>query len=188
MLRWPVESLRSGRTLVTMSGKRAAIGLSWVLAIVLVSGAPEAQADTAIDPGTGYALPLSPPAPVLRGFELPPTPYAAGHRGVDLGAGEHATVLAAGAGVVTFAGLVAGRGVVVIAHPDGVSTEYEPVASIVHAGQIVARGDPIASVSGEHAGCPPDACLHWGARRDGDYFDPMTLLHPLGRVHLVAWS
>ena len=171
-----------------MWGKRVALGLSWVLMVLVLAGGSGARAAAEADSGTGYVLPLSGPAPVLRGFELPPTPYAAGHRGVDLGSGARATVLAAGAGVVTFAGSVAGRGVVVIEHPDGVSTEYEPVASIVHAGQIVSRGDPIASVSGEHAGCPPDACLHWGARRDGDYFDPMTLLHPLGRVHLVAWS
>jgi murein DD-endopeptidase MepM/ murein hydrolase activator NlpD len=174
-----------------MSGKRTAIGLSWVLTILLLSGGSGARAATAadrVDAGTGYGLPLSGAAPVLRGFELPPTPYAAGHRGVDLGSSEHATVLAAEAGVVTFAGSVAGRGLVVISHPDGVSTEYEPAAPIVHPGQLVARGDPIATVAGEHAGCPPDACLHWGARRDGDYFDPMTLLRPLGRVHLVAWT
>ena len=55
------------------------------------------------------------------------TPYAAGHRGVDLAATSSQPVLAARGGRVQFAGPVAGRGVVVIAHADGIRTEYEPV-------------------------------------------------------------
>jgi murein DD-endopeptidase MepM/ murein hydrolase activator NlpD len=132
-----------------------------------------------------YSAPVPPPVVVARPFDPPPGPYAAGHRGVDLATARAATVVAAGAGWVTFAGLVAGRGVVVIAHPDGVSTEYEPVMPLVRAGQGVKRGDLIGRVSGRHGDCPPDRCLHWGAKRAGTYLDPMRLLLPLGPVRLV---
>ena len=49
-------------------------------------------------------------------------------------------VLAAGTGMVRFAGPVAGRGVVVISHPDGISTEYEPVTADVASGSTGAAG------------------------------------------------
>lgn len=135
-----------------------------------------------------YQLPLSGPTTVVRVFERPPTPYAAGHRGVDLAVQAEQLVLAPAPGIVAFAGSVAGRGVVVVTHADGITTEYEPIRAQVRPGQTVARGDPIGVVFGEHGACPPNSCLHWGARRGADYFDPMTLLHPLGVVHLVPWS
>lgn len=133
----------------------------------------------------GYRLPLAGTVAVLTRFQPPPTPYAAGHRGVDLAASSGRTVVAAGGGVVRYAGVVAGRGVVVIAHPDGISTEYEPVSSSVRAGQPVASGQRIGTLTGRHAACLPASCLHWGARRGGDYLDPLSLLRPLGVVRLV---
>jgi murein DD-endopeptidase MepM/ murein hydrolase activator NlpD len=134
---------------------------------------------------TTYALPVPPPVVVRRGFEPPPGPYAAGHRGVDFDVGATSPVYAAAAGRVSFSGQVAGRGVVVIMHADGISTEYEPVRPSVVDGAPVARGDPIGAVEGEHGGCPDGLCLHWGARRDGDYLDPMGLLRALGVVRLL---
>lgn len=135
----------------------------------------------------GYALPLPGAMHVLRHFEPPPTPYSAGHRGVDLEARAGPVVLAAGSGVVSFAGPVAGRGVVVIAHPDGIRTEYEPLAPLVVGGQAVARGQPIGRLSGRHDRWPPGRCLHWGARRSDTYLDPLSLLQPLGAVRLLPW-
>ena len=135
----------------------------------------------------GYARPLPGPMRVLRRFEPPPTPYSAGHRGVDLEARAGPVVLAAGPGVVSFAGPVAGRGVVVIAHPDGIRTEYEPVAALVVAGQAVARGQPIGRLVGRHDRWPPGRCLHWGARRGDAYLDPLVLLRSLGPVRLLPW-
>jgi murein DD-endopeptidase MepM/ murein hydrolase activator NlpD len=83
---------------------------------------------------------------------------------------------------------VAGRGVVVIEHPDGVSTEYEPLLALVRTGQLVTAQQPIGRIAGTHEGCPADSCLHWGARRGAVYFDPMSLLQPLGVVRLLPWS
>jgi len=131
-----------------------------------------------------YRWPLAGPPPVVRGFDPPARPWLAGHRGVDLAARPGATVTAAGAGVVFFAGPVAGRPVVSIAHPDGLRTTYEPVEPVVAVGDRVAAGDPIGVLSAGHPGCPQPACLHWGVRRGDDYLDPLLLLG-LGRVRLL---
>ncbi|MGN6609747.1 MAG: peptidoglycan DD-metalloendopeptidase family protein [Jatrophihabitans sp.] len=133
-----------------------------------------------------YRLPVA--APVLKPFDPPATRYGAGHRGVDLAAAQGAAVIAAGAGTVVFAGPVAGRGVVVLAHPDGLRTEYEPVRPLVRVGAVVASGTRIGVVAGRHAACAPASCVHWGARRGDVYVDPLVLLTPLGPVRLLPWS
>jgi murein DD-endopeptidase MepM/ murein hydrolase activator NlpD len=154
---------------------------------------PPASATTTPAGSTGaggaltYSAPVA-PLTVTRPFQPPPGPYAAGHRGVDLATTAGQPVLAAGAGRVRFAGPVAGRGVVVIEHPDGVSTEYEPVTPSVAAGGQVIRGQVIGRVRGRHGSCEAGGCLHWGARRDGSYFDPMSLLSRLGPVRLLPWA
>lgn len=141
-----------------------------------------------VSPPVTYSAPLDGRLDVIGPFEAPAGPYAPGHRGVDLAAAPGRPVHAAGAGTVSFAGPVAGRGVVVISHADGVRTEYEPVESRVRAGQVVGRGETIGTVRGRHGSCVPQRCLHWGARRGEQYFDPMTLLRPLGPVRLLPWS
>lgn len=135
-----------------------------------------------------YSAPVASPVRIVRAFDAPLGPYAAGHRGVDLSTSPGATVLAAAVGVVRFAGMLAGRGVVVIEHPDGVLTEYESLTPAVSAGWRVARGQPIGQVRGRHGSCAPNRCLHWGARRRGSYLDPMTLLAGLGPVRLLPWA
>ena len=62
--------------------------------------------------GAAEGLVLEPPLEgrVVRGFDAPPSPYAAGHRGVDLAARAGSAVRAAAAGRVYFAGVVAGIG------------------------------------------------------------------------------
>jgi murein DD-endopeptidase MepM/ murein hydrolase activator NlpD len=93
-------------------------------------------------------------------------------------------VLAAAAGTVRFAGSVAGRGVVVLTHSNGISTEYEPLAVGVRTGERVQVGELLGSLSGRHGRCS-NGCLHWGAQRGGRYFDPMSLLEPLGVIRLI---
>jgi murein DD-endopeptidase MepM/ murein hydrolase activator NlpD len=156
---------------------RAVVAL--VLALTPPAPAPAAQ--------TRYAAPVA-PVSVVRAFEQPATPYGPGHRGVDLAIAPQSPVRAAGPGVVTFAGTVAGRGVVVIAHPDGVRTEYEPLRVTVSAGAAVTLGQVIGRVSGRHGACEPSRCLHWGARRGAAYFDPLLLLRRLGPVRLLPWD
>jgi murein DD-endopeptidase MepM/ murein hydrolase activator NlpD len=139
-------------------------------------------------PVGSYRAPVAGAQQVLRGFSPPAVRYQAGHLGVDLADPTGAVVLAASAGQVRFAGQVAGRSVVVIAHPDGVSTEYEPVTTAVTVGELVRSGQPIGRLTGRHRGCPGVGCLHWGARRAGDYLDPLSLLRPLGVVRLLPWD
>ncbi|MGY1604787.1 murein hydrolase activator EnvC family protein [Geodermatophilus sp. SYSU D00815] len=157
-----------------------------VLCLALLAPAPAAAAPEPAVPGAVWSWPLPGPPPVTRPFEPPDGPYGAGHRGVDLGAAPGAAVLAAGDGVVAFAGTVAGRPVVSVDHPGGLRTTYEPVDPSVAAGQAVARGSPIGTLLGGHGGCPADACLHWGVRRAETYLDPLALLRPV-RVRLLPW-
>lgn len=138
-------------------------------------------------PAGTYGWPLAGTPAVTRPFDPPATVYGPGHRGVDLAGAAGATVLAAGPGVVAFAGSVAGRPVVSVDHPDGVRTTYEPVLPSVAAGQVVVRGSPLGAVQPGHAGCPAEACLHWGARVGQDYLDPLLLLTP-PRVRLLPWG
>jgi murein DD-endopeptidase MepM/ murein hydrolase activator NlpD len=149
---------------------------------------PVAAWSSELDAASAYRMPLRGPWQVVTPFKAPASHYSAGHRGTDFAALQGADVHAASAGRVRFQGQVAGRGVVVLAHPDGISTEYEPVTSLVHTGQVVVSGQTLGHLSGHHAGCSPATCLHWGARRGGVYLDPMSLLHPLGKVSLVPWK
>jgi len=130
----------------------------------------------------GWPLPGFPT--VLRPFDPPDHPYGPGHRGVDLGGRDGEPVLAAGAGVVAFAGMVAGTPVVSVDHPNGLRTTYEPVLASVSAGQHVARGQPIGTLQAGHDGCQAAACLHWGVRRGEEYLDPLWLLSP-GHLRLL---
>jgi murein DD-endopeptidase MepM/ murein hydrolase activator NlpD len=127
--------------------------------------------------------PLS-PATVVRSFDPPPRPWLAGHRGVDLAGTPGATVTAARAGTVAFAGVLAGRGVVSVAHAGGLRTTYEPVTPGVRAGDAVAAGAAIGTLTAGHPGCPATACLHWGLRRGDAYLDPLVLVGR-GRVRLL---
>jgi murein DD-endopeptidase MepM/ murein hydrolase activator NlpD len=161
-----------------------------LLVIVLVgafaplTAAAEPVPDRAAPAASRWTAPLPGDLVVTRPFDAPPHPYAAGHRGVDLRGSPGAPVLAAGDGVVAFAGLVAGRPVVSIDHADGLRTTYEPVQPSVGAGQALGRGSPIGTLVIGHAGCPDTACLHWGLRRGETYLDPLGLLRP-PRVRLL---
>lgn len=152
---------------------------------LLASPAP-AVATPAPAPTASWVAPLGDPVLVTRGFDPPPDRFAAGHRGVDLGGPPGTAVLAAGAGVVVFAGTVAGRPVVSIAHDSGLRTTYEPVEPVVRAGRAVSRGTVIGRLQPGHSGCPVQACLHWGLRRGEGYLDPLLLLRP-PRVRLLPW-
>lgn len=137
-------------------------------------------------PDVRYAAPVS-PLRVVRAFDPPATRYGPGHLGVDLAVAPGAPVHSAADGTVSFAGSVAGRGVVVVLHADGVSTEYEPLRPAVTTGELVVLGQVLGHVHGTHGSCAPDRCLHWGARRGATYFDPLTLLDSLGPVRLLPW-
>ena len=121
--------------------------------------------------------PLPPPHEVVHGFDPPDSTYGAGHRGVDLAGTPGAAVRTALAGTVVFAGLLAGRGVVVVDH-GATRTTYEPVAATVRVGDRIAAGAVIGRLTTTQSHCFPRACLHWGLIRNSDdvYLDPLTLV------------
>ena len=65
--------------------------------------------------------PLRPRPAVLRMFDAPSPNWNRGHRGVDLAGVPGQPVYAAAAGTVVFAGELAGRPLVSIAHPGGLA-------------------------------------------------------------------
>jgi len=157
---------------------RSAVLLA-LLVVVLAASAPATAGS--VDPAEGVALwtsPLGDPPRVTRPFDAPDSPYGPGHRGVDLAGEPGAPVVAAGAGIVVFAGMVAGRPVVSVDHPGGLRTTYEPVEPAVGAGSAVDRGTSLGVLVPGHAWCPVDGCLHWGLRRGEVYLDPLDLLRP----------
>ena len=164
-----------------------------------VAGATDAERSPV--PAGAAVWPLSPVPDVGERFDPPDTRWGAGHRGVDLRGSPGQPVRAAMGGRITFAGSLAGRGVVVVDH-GGTRTTYEPVDATVSVGDTVAAGDRLGRLQLGGSHCFPAACLHWGWRHGDTYLDPLTLvgagpvrLLPLGRDdtgqatlrHSAAW-
>ncbi len=125
------------------------------------------------------------PASLSAGFDRPAQNWLPGHRGVDLVGQSGDQVLAAGTGAVTFAGLVAGKGVVVIKHGK-LRTTYEPVIASVTVGSRVRVGDVIGTLSPGESHCSTQttvSCLHWGLLRGEKYLNPLSLVQK--RVRLL---
>lgn len=129
-----------------------------------------------------WRWPLHPAPAVIRGFAPPAVPWGPGHRGVDLVARPGQVVYAAGAGRVSYAGRIAGRGVIAITHGE-LRTTYLPVRPSVRSGQQVTAGTRIGVVQRRPAHCLSQPCLHWGLRHGLVYLDPLTLVRP--RVRLL---
>jgi murein DD-endopeptidase MepM/ murein hydrolase activator NlpD len=100
---------------------------------------------------------------------------------VDLAAASGARIGSPAPGVLSFAGIIAGRGVAVVTHAGGLRTTYEPVRPVVAVGTVVASGRDFAVLDQGIRHCGATTCLHWGAvHRDGGgrdtYLDPLGLL------------
>lgn len=128
-----------------------------------------------VSPAPPGVWPLGPAHQVVGGFHPPSSPWGAGHRGVDLLGSPGQEVRAALAGTVTFAGELAGRGVVVVDH-GGRRTTYEPVDPSLPVGAAVAAGAVIGHLQAGMSHCFPRTCLHWGLIRGDTYLDPLTLV------------
>ncbi|MBA2531288.1 MAG: M23 family metallopeptidase [Nocardioidaceae bacterium] len=150
-------------------GAVCAVGL---LLIGLGTGIAPADAESG---ATSWVWPLQPRPQVGRVFEPPLGPYGVGHRGVDLQGRVGQSVLATADGVVQFAGLVAGKGVVVVAHGAERST-YQPVSVAVRRHEHVSAGQLLGHLQLGGSHCWPDACLHLGRVAGETYLDPLALL------------
>ena len=133
---------------------------------------------------------------VIRPFEKPAQRWSAGHRGVDLAVPENdRRVYAPAPGKVVFSGTVVNRKVLVIAHPDGRRSTFEPMDEALPVGTTVAAGEVIGTVAAPDSvggtGERPyqrciTVCLYWGVRQGGargdgsgktaEYINPMSLL------------
>jgi len=159
----------------------AAVGLTLAPVAALAgqqSPSPSGRAVPVVAvPGGPWVPPLGGPVRVGRRFAPPASRYARGHRGVDLVGVPGTPVRAAGPGVVVYAGVLAGRGVVSVEHGGGLRTTYEPLDPItVVRGQHVPTGALLGRIGVGHPGCTAAGCLHWGLRRGRDYLDPLILL------------
>ncbi|SIR50497.1 murein hydrolase activator EnvC [Microbacterium sp. RURRCA19A] len=161
---------------------RFVAGLSLLIMVaVALTPAPTATAAGA-DPlaGRDWLWPVT-VVHVVRPFVAPASPYAPGHRGLDLGDVER--VRSPADGRVAFAGAVAGRPVVTIDHGDGLVTTFEPVTTELDVGAGVIRGDPVGDVAlGGHVGA---GALHFGVRWNGEYVNPLRLLGGVPRAILL---
>lgn len=131
---------------------------------------------------------------VVHPFEKPAQRWSAGHRGVDLRMPENdRRVYAPAPGKVVFSGTVVNRKVLVIAHPDGRRSTFEPMDEALPVGTTVAAGEVIGTVAVTAGGTSErpyrrciTACLYWGVRQGGargdgsgktaEYINPMSLL------------
>src|SRR5690606_5087481 len=145
----PAVSARSRHAagMRTRRGARAAVRLTLLVimtvAALLAPPPPSWLSAAAVGPGradgtvpaVARTWPVGTRPPVLRGWEPPATAYGRGHRGVDLAAAPGAPVRAVAAGRVSFAGRVAGRGVVSVelagTGDPPLRTTYEPVGASV---------------------------------------------------------
>lgn len=120
------------------------------------------------------AIDYTPPvdAPIIDPFRPPETFAGPGNRGLEYGVETGTPIMAAGDGVVAFAGQVGGSLFVTISHADGIDTTYSYLSEVhVAAGEGVARGQVIG-LSG--------ATFHFGAKVGEAYLDPQTLFAASG--------
>jgi len=162
-----------------------AIIIGLITTVILVASAfTQPATASAAERASGPWLPPTGGLDLRTGFDPPPLPWLPGHRGVDLAAADAQPVVAAGPGRVVYAGDLAGRGVVSIAHANGLRTTYEPVEPAVTAGDTVTAGQTIGTLQAGHASCTAAACLHLGLKRGPRYLDPMLLFGD-GKVRLL---
>jgi murein DD-endopeptidase MepM/ murein hydrolase activator NlpD len=139
-------------------------------------------------PAATWDWPTQGPERVLREFHAPLTPWGSGHRGLDLAATGTA-VLAPVAGVVSFSGPVADRGVLTLTTATGDLVSFEPVTSLVDVGAVVHKGQHIALL---HPGHCATLCLHIGLRTGVEpserYRSPRLELGILRRAVLLPWD
>jgi len=171
------------------------IGSALLGAVLAAASVTSASAvPSAVVPGTAaharapgatagrWVWPLSPEPEVVRQFDRPDQPWLPGHRGVDLAATVDQAVLAPTDGRISWTGVIAGRSVVVVAHPGGLRSTFEPVTATSAVGTAVARGEPVGTVTSTSGHCAPRTCVHWGVIRGETYLDPLSFV---GRSRVV---
>ena len=111
-------------------------------------------------------------------FREPSCPYCAGNRGLEYRVGANVQVRAVAAGVVTWAGAIAGNRYVVVRHANGWRTTYGQLSeSALRSGDRIARRSIVGTAS---------MTFYFGLRVGEQYCDPAPHLGQLvGRPRLV---
>lgn len=158
--------------LVGVPGASAVPVPALVVPALVVSAVPVVPVVFAVDRPALWHPPLGQPFRVSTPYRAPPTPYAAGHRGIDLPAAVGDEVFAPVSGTVSFVGTVVDRPVLSIRVGLRTVVSLEPIeAPGLVAGDSVVRGRPLGAVaSGGHCDA---VCVHLGVRVDGAYVNPM---------------
>ncbi len=150
---------RAGRSLLVHAPERR-----WVVA----AGAPRGLVGTLLMPVAGGAM--------IRGWGSGPGGY---HLAMDIRGRVGQPIRACERGIVAYAGdEISGYGnFVMIVHPSGLVTAYAHNREmLVTAGQVVARGDRIATLG--NSGLSHGPHLHFMLIHDGDHCDPAALFRP----------
>lgn len=110
--------------------------------------------------------------------ESPTEGASSNHKGVDIGAGTGADILAAAGGEVVISTYSYSAGnYIMIDHGGGVSTVYMHCSQLlVQAGDQVSQGQVIAKVGSTGYSTGPH--LHFGIRSDGSYVNPLSHVSP----------
>lgn len=166
--------------------RRVTIALVLLLIAGTTSGMSAAATDSPPPPAPTvatmgeWAWPVS--GLISRAYLQPAHAYASGHRGLDILV-DSTTVRSPDAGTVLFAGTVVDRPLLTIDHGDGLVSTMEPVSTSLVLGSVVAQGDVVGELAtGGHARAGE---LHLGARRDGEYVNPLLLLGEIPRAVLL---
>lgn len=139
------------------------LAITWTIVPV---GSANADAQTGEAAVVLYSAPMA--TEVVDPFRPPAHVGGAGNRGLEYGNSDNRIVAAAADGSVRFAGPVAGRKAITIAHADGVRTTYTGLLEIwVVEGMSVHRHSAIAVAS---------SGFHFGARINDHYLDPQILI------------
>lgn len=158
--------------------------LALITASVVMSLTASAEAESSAGSSSWSTLPVlyRPPvrARVVDGFRMDNGPFGAGNRGLEYNTTGGEPVYATANGRVRFAGLVVGRLVVTLEHPDQRLSSVTGLSQIaVEVGQVLLRGQPLGLAA---------PLLHFGIREDGRYLDPEKLFSATGprRAYLIA--
>ena len=182
----------SVRQTISMFSKQNRLTAALLFLVASLSWMTWPAAGFARTPADSWSFPVASTV-VLRDFWSPSGDYSAGHRGIDFATVEDEPVRAVADGVVRFAGLVAGRGVVSLALADGYVAEVEPVCAAVATGDQVGAGQRIGTVCAASSTHCKVACIHLSARRFSTdyergfaYVTPLLFLDAFRPSHLVA--
>lgn len=128
---------------------------------------------------------------LINDYRAPETAYGPGHRGVDYAVEYGQGVFAPADGLVEFVGKVVNRQVLTISHDGNLLSSYEPLCSSLPVGEQVFAGDLIGEVCEPEESyvfhCQSVHCLHFSARKNGEYLSPLWFTGELSASRLLPW-